>query len=116
MTRSEFHRLLLNAQDTPDYDTYLIECGGSLPSAYYTDDCDPDNAVRVLQIIWELRDNLTFSAVRRISGFSQAEFSSHYSIPRRTIENWDSGVNTPPPYLAELLAADVITEQFEIQY
>lgn len=115
MTRSEFHRLLLNAQDTPDFDTYLIECGGSLPDEYYAENSDADNAVKVMQIIWELRDNLTFSAIRKNSGFSQADFSIHYGIPKRTVENWDSGVNTPPPYLLELLAADVITEIFESQ-
>lgn len=110
MTRSEFHRLMLDAQDAPDFDVYLAECGGSLPAEYYTGDYDGECAIHAMRMIWNLRENLTFSAIRKISGMSQSDFSNHYGIPKRTVENWDSGTNTPPTYLLNLLAADVISE------
>lgn len=42
-------------------------------------------------------------AIRAGTGLSQAAFSRVYEIPRRTVENWENGVNVPPPYLIRLL-------------
>ena len=41
--------------------------------------------------------------IRAILGISRAEFSRRYEIPVRTLENWDSGVRTPPDWLLKLL-------------
>lgn len=38
----------------------------------------------------------------RIStGLSQQAVSDKLEIPRRTIQNWESGVNVPPDYVAK---------------
>ena len=42
--------------------------------------------------------------IRAASGLSQAAFAKAYGIPRRTIENWESGANTAPEYVVKLLA------------
>ena len=42
--------------------------------------------------------------IRTASGLSQAAFAKAYGIPRRTIENWESGANTAPEYVVKLLA------------
>lgn len=42
--------------------------------------------------------------IRAASGLSQAAFAKAYGIPRRTIENWESGSNTAPEYVLKLLA------------
>lgn len=42
-------------------------------------------------------------ALRHSTGLSQAAFGRVYEIPRRTIQNWENGVNVPPPYLIRLL-------------
>lgn len=42
-------------------------------------------------------------AIRAATGLSQVRFAERYGIPRRTIENWESGVRTPPPYVINLL-------------
>lgn len=37
------------------------------------------------------------------AGLTQAEMSEKLNIPKRTIENWESGVTVPPTYVAELV-------------
>lgn len=41
--------------------------------------------------------------LRMLSGLSQQAFSDKYKIPKRSIENWDSGKRTPPEYVISLL-------------
>lgn len=41
--------------------------------------------------------------IRSISGLSQQAFSDKYKIPKRSIENWESGKRTPPEYVISLL-------------
>ena len=42
-------------------------------------------------------------ALRNLCGMTQAEFAAEFEIPRRTLENWESGSRTPPPYVVRLL-------------
>lgn len=42
-------------------------------------------------------------AIRASTGLSQADFARVYEIPKRTIENWEAGSRTPPPYVIRLL-------------
>lgn len=41
--------------------------------------------------------------IRKLTGLSAQKFGDKYDIPLRTIQNWEGGVNTPPPYLVKLL-------------
>lgn len=41
--------------------------------------------------------------IRAKTGLTQQAFADCYEIPKRTIENWESGVRTPPPYVIRLL-------------
>lgn len=41
--------------------------------------------------------------MRKSLGITQGEFASRYNIPFRTIQNWESGVRTPPDYVVRLL-------------
>ena len=36
--------------------------------------------------------------IRKSLGLTQKEFGKKYGIPRRTIEDWDRGINSPPKY------------------
>ena len=42
------------------------------------------------------------------TGLSQAAFADQYQIPKRTIENWESGKTTPPPYVLAMLTAIIM--------
>lgn len=41
--------------------------------------------------------------MRELLGISRAEFSRRYGVPLRTLEDWESGKRTPPPYVITLL-------------
>ncbi|MCI8963756.1 MAG: helix-turn-helix transcriptional regulator [Eubacterium sp.] len=45
---------------------------------------------------------------RMNAGISQAEMGKILDIPKRTIENWESGKNTPPQYIINLVTEKLI--------
>ena len=109
MLLSDFHRLRITAEDCSSLDEFIAEEGGSLPEECYPADGSGDAPIKILTIIWELTHDFSFRKLRAISGLTQAEFVREYRIPRRTIEHWDVGERTPPSYVLELLAADVVS-------
>lgn len=53
---------------------------------------------------------MTIKEIRSLTGLTQEKFSVKYHIPKRTIENWESGVSAPPVYVVELLEFRVKSE------
>jgi transcriptional regulator with XRE-family HTH domain len=45
--------------------------------------------------------------MRKSLGDTQSEFAERYSIPFRTIQNWEAGVRKPPQYVMHLLESRV---------
>lgn len=45
----------------------------------------------------------TVKSLRQASGLSQQKFADYFGIPKRTIENWEAGVNQCAEYLVELM-------------
>ena len=52
---------------------------------------------------------MTIKELRDLLNVSRAEFSRRYGIPSRTLEDWEKGKRTPPPYVVTLLER-VVTE------
>ena len=48
--------------------------------------------------------------IRTLTGLSQVKFGKKYGIPRRSIENWESGKRNCPPYVESLLKKVVETD------
>ena len=46
---------------------------------------------------------MSFKELRKQSGMTQQQFADYFKIPKRTIENWDAGVNKCPQYLLDLM-------------
>lgn len=113
MLLSDFHRLRIDAEDCSSLDEFIAEVGGSLPEECYPADMSAEKPIKIMSIIWELAHDFNFRKLRAISGMTQAEFVREYRIPRRTVEHWDVGERTPPPYVLELLAADVVSAQIK---
>ena len=44
-----------------------------------------------------------FISARRTKGLSQAKLSKLTKIPKRTIEDWETGRRTPPEYVQEMV-------------
>ena len=55
---------------------------------------------------------MTIKEIRSITGLSQAKFGAEYEIPKRTIEDWETGRRKPPEYLLKLLER-AVREDFE---
>lgn len=113
MLLSDFHRLRIDAEECSSLDEYIAEEGGSLPEECYPADGSGDAPIKILTIIWELAHDFNFRKLRAISGLTQEAFVREYCIPRRTIEHWDVDERTPPSYVLELLAADVVSAKIK---
>ena len=50
--------------------------------------------------------------IRTLTGLSQVKFGKKYGIPRRSIENWESGTTERPGYWLNLLER-VVREDYE---
>lgn len=44
---------------------------------------------------------------RIAAGMTQQEMSDKLDIPKRTIENWESGQRTPPEYVKKLVLREL---------
>lgn len=44
-------------------------------------------------------------ALRASTGMTQAAFSAQYEIPKRTLQDWERGLRTPPPYVVTMLSS-----------
>lgn len=44
---------------------------------------------------------------RAAAGLSRAEMSRRFGIPLRTLENWDSGINSPPEWAEKLIIKEL---------
>jgi len=54
---------------------------------------------------------MTIKQLRDLLGVSRAEFSRRYGIPTRTLDDWEKGKRTPPPYVVELLTRAVYQDK-----
>lgn len=113
MLLSDFHRLRIDAEDCSSLEQYIAEVGGSLPEECYPADGSGEAPIKILTIIWELAHDFNFKKLRQISGLTQAKFAQEYGVPPKTLEKWDTGERTPPPYVVELLAADVLSAKIK---
>lgn len=46
---------------------------------------------------------MTIKEAREQAGLSRVEMSRRFEIPVRTLEDWDNGKRTPPPYVEKLI-------------
>ena len=49
----------------------------------------------------------TFKEARLAAGLTQQAMADLFEMPKRTIENWEAGKRTPPPYVARLVLAEL---------
>ena len=53
--------------------------------------------------------------LRASTGLSQAGFAEAYHIPKRTVQDWESGRRKPPDYVVDLLAFKVQNDLKNLQ-
>lgn len=108
MTKQQFHALRISAMDCADFEQFVAECGGSMPEEYFASGVDITAAMRQ---IWDLAYDFNYRRLHIIHGQSFASFASAYNIPIRTLEEWSAGRRTPPEYVLEFMAADVLANR-----
>lgn len=106
MTDFQFNVLLAESLTSADRDAFISDAAlssiwGDAPDAAISDD-----RLQQLGQLWDAA-HLTVKAIRAATGLSQAAFAQCFCIPRRTVENWESGTNTCPVYVRLLLAQAV---------
>jgi len=72
-------------------------------SSVFPDDADIIALAEELKTLFTAA-HITVKDIRTSTGLSQAAFCALHGIPKRTIENWESGIATPPPYIPLMLA------------
>ena len=106
MNDKQFNILWAEALAYADRDAYLSDAALSSIWDDAPDAAIPDDRLRQLGQLWDAA-HLTVKAIRAATGLSQAAFAQRFCIPRRTVENWESGTNTCPVYVRFLLAQAV---------
>lgn len=54
---------------------------------------------------------MDFSKLRKQAGMTQQAMSDYFGIPKRTIENWDTGARKCPEYLLNLMKYKLKNEE-----
>ena len=103
MTNKLFNTLWAAALDCADRDTYVSDW--ALSSAW-GDELKAEIPAARIEMLGQLWDtaHLTIRDIRAHTGLSQAAFAVRYCIPRRTVENWESGDRQCADYVRLLLA------------
>ena len=107
MDYATYAQLWAEATQYADFDLYVAERGWQGWMDAYADRSD-SAVLDTLQRIWDMAHDGT-RAMRRLLGSSQAAFAARFGIPTRTVENWESGSNLPPPYVIKLLGYAVLS-------
>ena len=56
---------------------------------------------------------MSIKEARILAGLTQKQLSDTLDIPLRTIESWESGNRTPPPYVEKLIVEKLISMKKE---
>ena len=100
-----FARLYRETADYTDVEMYIGERGWQSDWMDELDDAGVDIANLLLDV-WALA-HMDIAQLRRRTGLSQRAFADRYSIPSRSVENWESlGKNRHEPagYLKMLIS------------
>lgn len=98
-----FFTLFGEAINSPDRDAFVSDWSLSSVWGDAPDADIPADRIDMLARLWDAA-HLTIRDIRAHTGLSRAAFAVRYCIPRRTVENWESGVRSCPDYLRLLLA------------
>lgn len=108
MTDKQFCSIFLDALSNEGASREAFVSDWTLSSIWDDDDNQDIPEERIAEIggIWDVA-HLTICDIRQYTGLSQAKFATRFCIPRRSIEDWESGARHCPDYLRLLLAQAV---------
>ena len=105
-----FSRLYDEAIQYTDADMYVAERGWQDWMDEYASGPDTKAVSDILFVIHDLA-HMDIKGLRNLASLSQVAFSSTYSVPRRTLQDWEYGANRTPAYLLKLVSYTLYTER-----
>lgn len=101
----DFLRLLTEATECKDLDSYIADVGSSVLLD------DVETATKLLNAIWAMgHAGLTVRRLSAACDISVRRIALRYGLPTRTVENWASGDRTPPGWQLPLIAYAVLSD------
>ena len=107
MTDKQFYSIFSDALSNEGASREAFVSDWALSSIWEDDTQDiPNERITEIGDVWDVA-HLTICDIRQYTGLSQAKFATRFCIPRRSIEDWESGARHCPDYLRLLLAQAV---------
>lgn len=105
MTDMQFYDILSDALAKKEASREAFISNWALSSIWGDGDDTDISQERLDEIgkIWDVA-HMTIRDIRQYTGLSQVKFAIRFYIPRRTVEDWESGARTCPDYVRLLLA------------
>lgn len=112
MTDTQFSACVRECGAYEDLDAYVSDMA---LSSIWSEDAVIDAAARAALRSIYTAVHRTIREIVEASGLSQAAFARRYCIPKRTVENWCSGVNDCPLYTRLLLQESLGLLQVDVK-
>lgn len=106
MTDKQFYNIFSDALSNEGAPREAFVSDWALSSIWDDGQDIPEDRIAEIGDIWDVA-HLTICDIRQHTGLSQAKFAIRFCIPRRSIEDWESGARKCPDYLRLLLAQAV---------
>ncbi len=106
MTDKQFYSIFSDALSNESASREAFVSDWALSSIWDDGQDIPEDRIAEIGDIWDVA-HLTICDIRQHTGLSQAKFATRFCIPRRSIEDWESGARKCPDYLRLLLAQTV---------
>ena len=107
-----FSRLYDEAVQYEDTDMYVAERGWQDWMDEYASGTDAKAVSDILFVIHDLA-HMDIKELRNLASLSQVAFSSTYSVPRRTLQDWEYGANRTPAYMLKLISYTLFEKRYE---
>ena len=106
MTDKQFYSIFSDALSNESASREAFVSDWALSSIWDDGQDIPEDRNAEIGDIWDVA-HLTICDIRQHTGLSQAKFATRFCIPRRSVEDWESGARKCPDYLRLLLAQTV---------
>lgn len=106
MTDKQFYSIFSDALSNEGASREAFVSDWALSSIWDDGQDFPEDRIAEIGDIWDVA-HLTICDIRQHTGLSQAKFATRFCIPRRSVEDWESGARKCPDYLRLLLAQTV---------
>ncbi len=105
-----FSELYDQTLEYDDCDKYVAERGWQEWMNSFSSENNVSVAVRILTEIYELA-HMDIKKMRATLGLTFGAFSELYSIPGRTVQDWEYGRNKTPVYVKKFIAYTMLMEK-----